>query len=96
LPPRRADRATTVGGMTHYSYDRNHVAHLGKTGAFVIVPDQIAANQKEHDKAGTVFPAYLCSREGVRESDSPLWVRLNGKAYGLSTPRPGDMVVSGL
>jgi hypothetical protein len=82
--------------MTHYSYDRNHVAHLGETGAFVIVPDQIAAKQKEHDKAETVFPAYLCSSEGARESDSPLWVRLNGEAYGLWTARPGDMVVRGL
>ena len=82
--------------MTHYSYDRSDVAHLGKTGAFVVVPDQIAANQKTHDKAETIFPAYLCSSEGVRESDSPLWVRLDGEAYGLWSSAPTDMVVRGL
>ena len=57
----------------------------------MIVPDQIGTNQKEHDKAGTVFPAYLCTSEGFRERDSPLWVRLDAEAYG---PGPRDQATS--
>jgi len=79
--------------MTSYTYDRKLVAHLGETGGFVIVPDQISDAQKDHDRAGTVFAAYPCRSTGARESDEPLMVRLDGEAYGLWTPGTGDMIV---
>jgi hypothetical protein len=77
--------------MTTWTYDRNHVAHFG-TG-YVVVPDQISYNQREHDEAGTIFPAYRCDGSGRRTSSRPAHVRLHGEAYGLHTTGTGDMIV---
>ena len=70
--------------MPTYTYNRRYAAWLGDE--IVTVPDQIAADQRAHDVAGTVFPARL--RHG-----NEVMVRLDGEAYGLHTWGAGDMRV---
>jgi hypothetical protein len=77
--------------MTAYTYTDRFTAHYGK--GFVIVPDQIAADQKAHDRAQTVFRAYRCDMTGW-EIGGYVNVRVNGDAYGLWTTGTGDMRVS--
>lgn len=54
------------------------------TGITVIIPDQVADNQREYD--GKTFPV-LRSGKKVRAT-------LRGDLYGLWTPGTGDCVVS--
>jgi hypothetical protein len=49
----------------------------------VTIPDQVADDQRTHDKARTVFPA-------LTRDDREIKVRLDGAAYGLHTPGTGD------
>lgn len=69
-----------------WTYTKRFAAHLGNDG-LVIIPDQIAADQKHHDREGTVFPAR------VDHLDQDIMVKLNGDAYGLWTSGTGDCVV---
>lgn len=69
---------------TTYTYGRHYTARLGDK--IVTIPDQIAANQRQHDRAETAFFAYTDRGERVR-------VRLDGNAYGLHTSGTGDVKV---
>jgi hypothetical protein len=70
--------------MRKFTFVKKFEAHYGDTT--VIVPDQVAANQREYDLARTQFPAKC--RDGKR-----IRVRLDGKSYGLHTMGTGDMIV---
>jgi hypothetical protein len=70
--------------LEKYSYDLNSGAFLGDE--IVTVPDQIADEQRYHDRTQTVFPARRCRGGSID-------VRLDGDAYSLWTPGTGDMIV---
>jgi hypothetical protein len=70
---------------TKYTFARRMTAHYA--GRFVVVPDQVEADQHGYD--GKTFPALL----RVAGGDKKIRVRLDGDAYGLNTPGTGDMVV---
>ena len=67
-----------------YTYQKKKEAHYGS--GTVIIPDQVASNQREFDLARTQFPA-------KRHDGTRIRVRLDGDAYGLHTGGTGDMIV---
>ena len=66
-----------------YTYDNHMLAHNGRRT--VVVPDQVAGDQRAYD--GRTFPALADNGARVR-------VRLRGDLYGLHTAGTGDMVVT--
>ena len=68
-----------------YTFDKRAHAHTFGRNAFVIVPDQVAADQKHFD--GRSFP--VLRMDGTRTRAT-----LRGDEYGLHTSGTGDMVVS--
>lgn len=71
--------------MVLYTFNRNLAGWLNG-GEIVTVPDQIAAAQREHDLAGTVFPVRGKNQDVVM-------VQLDGEAYGLHTAGTGDIIL---
>lgn len=75
-----------------YTYIQQAVAHYGD--GLVIVPDQVADDQRAYD--GLAFPALRhTARPGLRDprAGSKLRARLRGDLYGLHTTGTGDMRV---
>jgi hypothetical protein len=77
--------------MEILTYDRKMVAHYGS--GYVIVPDQVAEDQKGYDIEGTPFPAIPCDTAGRSLNRRMVKVRIDGNAYGLWTSVTGDMRV---
>lgn len=70
--------------MTTFTYDRRMMAWFGNES--VMVPDQVAEQQYMYDAARKWFPA-------IRTSGT-VYVKLDGKAYGLGSGGTGDMKVT--
>lgn len=68
-----------------YTFDNRAHAHTFGRNALVIVPDQVAADQKRFD--GRRFPVLRLDGTKTRAT-------LRGEEYGLHTSGTGDMVVS--
>ena len=67
-----------------YHYTRAYRAHLGHTQ--VIVPDEVADDQRMYASDNVSFPA-------LRLDGRKVTVRIDGLATGLWTPGTGDLVV---
>ena len=70
--------------MSKYSFNNRYVART-LSGVIVIIPDQVADDQRGHDSL--TFPALRLNGQRVR-------VKLRGDLYGLWTPGTGDPVVT--
>jgi hypothetical protein len=69
--------------MTRYSYDRQFWAHYGDE--LVVVPDQVAADQKGYAERNEAFPAIV--------RGETIMMLIDAEATGLWTPGTGDLVV---
>ena len=68
-----------------YTYTAGYQAHYNN--GIVIIPDQVAGNQRNHVNNGNLsFPA-------IRKNGQKVQVRLAPMAYGLFTSGTGDPVV---
>ncbi len=76
--------------MSQYTIS-SFVAHT-KSGRCVLIPDEVAADQKYYDDRLVVFPVAYCSRCGVMTGRKAR-AMLDGDAYGLRTSGTGDPVV---
>lgn len=76
--------------MSKYTLTKSGLQAHTMSGGRVIVPDEVAASQKEYD--GKTFPALRVDQFG--RVGKKCRVRLMGDAYGLHTAGTGDMVVS--
>ena len=77
---------------TRYTYKQHAMAHYGN--GTVVVPDQVADDQRAYD--GIAFPAVRhTALRGVRDprAGTKVRVRLRGDLYGLHTTGTGDMRV---
>ena len=68
-----------------YTFSQRIQAHTVRRDSFVVIPDQVAAAQKEYD--GKSFPV-------LRRDGSKARATLRGDEYGLWTPGTGDPVVA--
>ncbi len=76
--------------MSKYSIS-NFVAHT-KTGRCVLIPDEVAGDQKYYDDRCVVFPVVYCDNAG-RSTGRKARAQLDGDAYGLHTSGTGDPIV---
>ena len=70
-----------------YTYKRSILAHYGYGTRNVVVPDQVASDERAFD--GKSFPAWLCGTRNPKR----VRVYLRGDLYGLRTTGTGDMRV---
>lgn len=78
--------------MTAHTYTRTMIARYGDN--YVIVPDGVADDQRAWADSMSPFPAIPCLSTGAPISGFyPVFVWLDGNAYGLGTPGTGDMIV---
>lgn len=79
--------------MAKYTYNRQYAARYGD--ACVIVPDQVAEDQRGWDQSGKSFPAICTTSCGNQMAPArKVRVRLDGDAYCLwGGGGNGDMVV---
>ena len=70
--------------MSKYTFYRNYQAHNMSRTDLVVIPDQVAAEQKDFD--GMTFP--VLRRDGTKAR-----AMLMGDEYGLNTGGTGDPVV---
>lgn len=76
--------------MSKYTLTKSGSQAHTISGGRVIVPDEVAADQKCYD--GKTFPALRVNQFG--RVGAKCRARLMGDAYGLHTSGTGDMIVS--
>jgi hypothetical protein len=87
--PTDNERITT---MATHTYSLNAVAHYND--GYAIVPDCVAKDQIAWADSFSSFPAVPCYATGaIVPGADPVFVWLDGDAYGLGSPGTGDMVV---
>lgn len=71
-----------------WTYSKRFEAHYGTKGQIVIIPDEVANDQRKWVQDGNKpFPAY------VKGQGRKVRAKLDPDAYGLMTPGTGDPVV---